>query len=60
VKDSYRDLIAWQKAMALVTEIYRETEGFPPREIYGLTNQVRRAAVGVPSIRRQLLLRAKS
>jgi len=49
VKDSYRDLIAWQKAMALVTEIYRETEGFPSREIYGLTNQVRRAAVGVPS-----------
>src|SRR5688500_9921195 len=47
--DSYRDLIAWQKAMALVTEVYRETEGFPAREIYGLTNQVRRAAVGVPS-----------
>ena len=49
MKDSYRDLIAWQKAMTLVTEIYRETEGFPAREIYGLTNQVRRAAVGVPS-----------
>lgn len=49
MKDSYRDLIAWQKAMVLVTEIYRETEGFPAREIYGLTNQVRRAAVGVPS-----------
>jgi len=49
VKDSYRDLIAWQKAMALVTEIYQETESFPAREMYGLTNQVRRAAVGVPS-----------
>jgi four helix bundle protein len=49
VKGSYRDLIAWQKAMALVTDIYRETEAFPAREIYGLTNQVRRAAVGVPS-----------
>lgn len=47
--DSYRDLIAWQKAMALVSEIYAETEDFPAREIYGLTNQVRRAAVGVPS-----------
>ena len=49
MKDSYRDLIAWQKAMALVTEIYQETESFPAREMYGLTNQVRRAAVGVPS-----------
>ncbi len=49
MKDSYRDLIAWQKAMVLVTDIYRETEAFPAREIYGLTNQVRRAAVGVPS-----------
>ena len=49
MKDSYRDMIAWQKAMALVTEIYQETESFPAREIYGLTNQVRRAAVGVPS-----------
>jgi len=47
--DSHRDLIAWQKAMALVTDIYRVTESFPDREIYGLTNQVRRAAVSVPS-----------
>ncbi|HJQ37941.1 MAG TPA: four helix bundle protein [Thermoanaerobaculia bacterium] len=49
MSDSYRDLLAWQKAMALVTEVYRETESFPAREMYGLTNQVRRAAVGVPS-----------
>ena len=35
--------------MELVTEIYRQTDTFPPREIYGLTNQVRRAAVAVPS-----------
>jgi len=47
--DSFRDLIAWQKAMALVTEIYRVTESFPSREIYGLTNQLRRAAVSVAS-----------
>ena len=46
---SFRDLIAWQKAMALVTDIYRVTESFPDREMYGLTNQVRRAAVSVPS-----------
>jgi len=35
--------------MALVTDVYRETESFPAREMYGLTNQLRRAAVGVPS-----------
>jgi four helix bundle protein len=46
---SYRDLIAWQKAMALVTDVYRVTRGFPGEERYGLTNQVRRAAVSVPS-----------
>jgi len=46
---SYRDLIAWQKAMALVTEVYRVTDDFPRREMYGLTRQVREAAVSVPS-----------
>jgi four helix bundle protein len=47
--ESFRDLIAWQKAMALVTEVYRATAAFPDRETYGLTNQLRRAAVSVPS-----------
>jgi four helix bundle protein len=46
---SYRELIAWQKAMDLVTEIYRATSSFPREEQYGLTNQLRRAAVSVPS-----------
>ena len=46
---SYRDLIAWQKAIDLVTEVYRCTKGFPKDEIYGLTSQLRRAAVSVPS-----------
>ena len=46
---SYRDLIAWQKAMDLVTAIYRITACFPREEIYGLTSQMRRAAVSVPS-----------
>src|SRR5689334_20713428 len=46
---SYRDLIAWQKAMALMTEVYRVTESYPQREIYGLTRQVREAACSVPS-----------
>jgi len=46
---SYRQLLAWQKAMNLVTEIYRATRTFPTEERYGLTHQLRRAAVSVPS-----------
>ena len=45
----HRDLIAWQKAMALVTDIYAATAHFPKEEMYGLTNQLRRACVSVPS-----------
>ena len=45
----YQQLIAWQKAIALVTEIYSVTKSFPRDEIYGLTAQVRRAAVSVAS-----------
>ena len=46
---SYRDLIAWQKGIELVTRVYTATEEFPAREIYGLTNQLCRAAVSIPS-----------
>ena len=46
---SYRELIAWRKAMQLVTEIYLATQAFPRHELYGLTNQLRRAAISVPS-----------
>ena len=46
---SYRELIAWQKAMVLVTAIYKITKSFPRGELYGLVNQLRRAAVSVPS-----------
>ncbi len=46
---SYRNLVAWQKAMDLVTDVYKVTRGFPKEEIYGLTSQLRRAAVSVPS-----------
>lgn len=49
MSESYRDLIVWQKAMAFVTDVYRATDSFPSREIYGITNQLRRAAVAVPS-----------
>jgi four helix bundle protein len=45
----YSDLIVWQKAMDLVTELYRATEPFPQREMFGLTNQLRRAGVSIPS-----------
>ncbi len=45
----YQDLIAWQKARTFASEIYRATEQFPKAEIYGLTSQVRRAAVSVAS-----------
>jgi four helix bundle protein len=48
VKD-YRELIVWQKAMDLVEAIYRTTAGFPKEGVYGLTSQLRRAAVSVPS-----------
>jgi four helix bundle protein len=49
IKRGHRDLVAWQKAMKLVKEIYRATQEFPSQEIYGLTAQLRRAAVSVPS-----------
>jgi four helix bundle protein len=47
--ESYRDLIAWRKAMQLVRAIYDATRTFPKEELYGLVNQLRRAAVSVPS-----------
>ena len=46
---SYKDLVAWQKAMDLVTVIYRATADFPREEQFGLTSQLRRAAVSIPS-----------
>jgi four helix bundle protein len=45
----YRELIAWQKAMALVREVYQLSDLFPKDERFGLTSQIRRAAVSVPS-----------
>jgi four helix bundle protein len=45
----FTDLIAWQKAMDLVEAVYRATRGFPSDERFGLTSQVRRAVVSVPS-----------
>jgi four helix bundle protein len=46
---SYRDLIVWQKSMKLVTQIYLLTKELPKEELYGLTAQIRRSAVSIPS-----------
>jgi len=46
---SFRDLVAWQRAIELTTAIYQLTRQFPREEIYGLTNQLRRAGVSVAS-----------
>ena len=45
----YQKLLVWQKAMELVTEVYQATAGFPDTERFGLTAQMRRAAVSIPS-----------
>lgn len=45
----FRDLVAWQKAMDLVVLVYQGTASLPKEEIYGLTAQMRRAAVSIPS-----------
>jgi len=46
---SYRELVVWQKAMDLLVDVYRDTRCFPSEERYGLTSQMRRAAVSIPS-----------
>jgi len=45
----HKDLEVWKKSMDFVVAIYKDTAGFPREEIYGLTNQMRRAAVSIPS-----------
>ncbi len=46
---TYKDLIVWQKSIELVTEVYKLTENFPKEEQFGLTSQMRRCAVSIPS-----------
>ncbi len=46
---TFRDLLVWQKAHCLVLQVYKETKEYPKSEIYGLTSQIRRAAVSVAS-----------
>ena len=49
VEKGFQKLIAWQKAYNLALDIYKTTALFPKSEVYGLTNQFRRAAVSVPA-----------
>jgi len=49
MSNSFRDLTVWQRSMQLTVAIYHLTKEFPREEIYGLTSQIRRAAVSVPS-----------
>lgn len=46
---TFRDLLIWQKAMNLVTNTYQITEKFPKEELFGLTSQIRRSAISLPS-----------
>ena len=49
VAKSFQDLIVWQKAHQFVLSIYCSSENFPQKEIYGLTSQLRRAAISIPA-----------
>lgn len=46
---NFKNMIAWQKSRELVKEVYLLTARFPKEEVYGLTSQIKRAAVSVPS-----------
>lgn len=46
---THKELDVWQKSMKFVTTIYKQTQTFPGDEKYGLTNQIRRSAISVPS-----------
>ncbi len=46
---NFRNLLVWQKSMLLVTKIYTVTNNFPKEEVFGLTSQIRRSAISIPS-----------
>lgn len=46
---NFRSLLIWQKSMVLTTKIYFSTNNFPKEEIFGLTSQIRRSSVSIPS-----------
>jgi four helix bundle protein len=45
----HKDLDVWKKSMALVLDVYKNTQNFPSHELYGLTSQIRRSALSIPS-----------
>ena len=47
--NSYKELIVWKKSFEFVKKVYKATDNFPKQESYGLTSQIRRAAVSIPS-----------
>ncbi|RKS25379.1 four helix bundle protein [Flavobacterium endophyticum] len=47
--NNFRNLLIWQKSMALVTGIYNSTKAFPKEEAFGLTSQIRKCAISIPS-----------
>lgn len=49
IMSSYKELIVWQKSIQLVTDIYKLTKTFPKEEVYGLSSQMQRAVVSIPS-----------
>jgi four helix bundle protein len=49
VRRKHHELLVWQEGMALARDVYGATENFPSHEVYGLTSQIRRAAVSIPS-----------
>jgi four helix bundle protein len=49
MKKSHKDLDVWKKSIELVTLVYEITKSFPTEEVYGITNQIRRSAVSIPS-----------
>ncbi len=48
-ESSYRDLIVWQRGIVLVREVYELSSTWPQHEVFGLTHQIRRAAVSIPA-----------
>ena len=47
--NTFKQLLIWQKSMNLVTEIYQVTNSFPKEEVYGITSQIRRSSISIPS-----------
>ncbi|MFH6994282.1 four helix bundle protein [Flavobacterium sp. FlaQc-48] len=47
--NTFRNLLIWQKSMNLATEVYQITNSFPKEEIYGLSSQIRRSSISIPS-----------